>query len=221
MITNVNRRVALDALASVPALAILPPFPPTELVDLIVAHRKTSAAFGAAVATLEAAEPDSGVRLSFLGRELCAIGDSDPGRLIEEMEIIFQHELEKLSTISRLSPELGEAARGRLETGKADCLAQVEEVFADHRGAEQAYDDALDAEDNALLALCSHRCTSIEEIAVKVRYLASLGCDLEPRQRDAFFWSILRGADLPSSPERRPARMYGGAFSFGGALSGL
>ena len=37
------------------------------------------------------------------------------------------------------------------------------------------------------------RCTSIEEIAVKVRYLASLGCDLEPRQRDAFFWSILRG----------------------------
>ena len=55
-------------------------------------------------------------------------------RLIEEMEVIFQHELEKLSTISRLSPELGEAARGRLETGKADCLAQVEEVFADYRG---------------------------------------------------------------------------------------
>src|ERR1700722_12551980 len=135
MITNVNRRVTLDALASVPALAILPPFPPTELVDLIVAHRKTSAAFGAAVATLETAEPDSGVRLSFLGRELCAIGDSDPGRLIEEMEVIFLHELEKLSTISRLSPELGEAARGRLEAGKADYLAQIEEVFADHRVA--------------------------------------------------------------------------------------
>ena len=49
-----------------PRAGVLPPFPPTELVDLIVAHRKTSAAFAATVATLEAAEPNSAFAFPFL-----------------------------------------------------------------------------------------------------------------------------------------------------------
>jgi hypothetical protein len=64
------------------------------------------------------------------------------------------------------------------------------------------------------MALCSHRCTSIEEVAIKVRYLASLGCDLESRQRDAFFWSILRGLTSPRRPRDAPPGCTAGRFSF-------
>ena len=40
----------------------------------------------------------SDLRVSYLGRELCAIGHSSREELISEMEVVFQFELKKLST---------------------------------------------------------------------------------------------------------------------------
>ena len=78
---------------------------------------------------------------------------------------------------------------------------------------------ARDTEDDAIMAICARRCASIDEIAAKFRYLAGLGCDREPRQRDAFFWSILREGALRSrrSFELRAAscKPQGSLFSFG------
>jgi hypothetical protein len=141
-----SRRAALDALAGLPALAILPAAASpstTRLSALIEAHRAAWASFARATEALEAAEPDPDRRVSYLGRELCAIGHSSREDLISEMEVVFQFELKKLSTLSGLSPEMGKAACGALETGRAAYLAQLDEVFAGHMAAEEVWRAAL------------------------------------------------------------------------------
>ena len=101
-----------------------------------------------------------GISVPYLGRERPAIGNRDRKRLIEDMELMFQFELHKLETISKLSPEVGLAARATLETERAAYIAQLDEVFAGYVGARAAFDDAINAEEVALTALCTHRCVS-------------------------------------------------------------
>ena len=93
--------------------------------------------------------------------------------------------------LSRLSPEIGKAARGELERGRAVCIARIDEIFAGHMAVEKVWQAALDAEEAAILAICEHRCVAIEEIAIKVRHLAGLDCMLTPDQSSAFFASLL------------------------------
>jgi hypothetical protein len=166
-----SRRAALGALASVPALAILPVAASspstTQLSALIEAHRAARAIFSNATEALEAAEPNPDIRVYYLGSELCAIGHSSRETLISEMEAVFQFELKKLSMLSRLSPEIGKAARGELERGRAVYIARIDEIFAGHVAVEKVWQAALDAEEEAILAICEHRCVSIEEIAIK------------------------------------------------------
>ena len=125
-----SRRAALGALASVPALAILPVAASspstTQLSALIEAHRAARAIFSNATEASEAAEPDPDIRVYYLGRELFAIGHS------------------------------------RRET-------------------------LIDAEEDAILAICEHRCVSIEEIAIEVRHLAGLWTAYSRRTRAARF----------------------------------
>jgi hypothetical protein len=70
-------------------------------------------------------------------------------------------------------------------------VARIEEVFADYRVAEAAYNNANDVADGILMEICAYRCTSIEEVATKVRYLAGLGDMLEPDMSQAFFASFV------------------------------
>ena len=189
-----SRRAALGTLASLPALAVLPAAAlasTLRLSALIEAHHAAWASFARATEALEAAEPDPDLRVSYLGPELCAIRHSSREDLISEMEVVFQFELKKLSTLSSLSPEMGKAACGALETGRAAYLAQLDEVFAGHMAAEEVWRAALAAEEGAILAICEHRCASMEEVATKVRYLADLDFMLEPNQSSAFFASFL------------------------------
>jgi len=98
-----------------------------------------------------------------------------------------------LGTLLRLSPELGEAARGVVETGRADSLVQIDDAYADYEAAESAVNEAEKACNKALLAVCSHPHASPEELTIKVRYLAGLGLGyiLEPDQSAAFYKSLL------------------------------
>jgi hypothetical protein len=166
------RRAALGALASVPALAILPavaiasPTSTARLADLIAAHRAAEdAVVDADEAASERADPD--VRVSFLGRELS--GDKTRLEWMEHIDFLFQREMWGLATLLRVSPELGEAARGIIEKGKADCLAQIDEAHTDWDAADKAVGDADKVQNEALLAVCAHRCNSVEELTIKVR----------------------------------------------------
>jgi hypothetical protein len=128
--------------------------------------------------------------------------------LFNVIEENFESEAKKLRRLTELSPELGAAARDRLAQERDACRGRLEEVFADYRVVEDAYEDASDAEDDALMAICAHRCASMEELATKVRYLAGLDSQLEPDQVKTFFASFLpegggnRGVRLTIAPVR-------------------
>jgi hypothetical protein len=206
MTSPLNRRAALGALAaSIPALAILPaaasPPPTTALANLIEEHRAAWAAFGRLVDALEAAEPDKSILVPCLAREPIAVGSSREG-LINVIEDNFESEVRKLNRLLELSPELGAAACDRLAQERDACRARLEEVFADYRVVEDAYDNAGDAEDDALMAICAHRCASLEEAAIRARYLTSNTIDLQTRHIDALFASFLpEGRTIPGPSE--------------------
>src|SRR5271155_5578573 len=92
------------------------------------------------------------------------------------------------STLSRLSPALGEQALALLEVRKASCLASLEDVFAAQTAAKAVLDDASSAEEEALMAVCAYRCASIEEAALKAGYLHA---ELEPQHIEALLGSFL------------------------------
>ena len=200
-ITNPSRRAALGALASVPALAILPaiaaasPSSTARLSALIEAHLVAEDALvDADEARMVLADQD--VRASFLGRKLHPLGNTRT-ELTENIDLLFQSEINKIDTLLRLSPELGEPVRAMLETGRTDCLAQIDAAYADHDAAESAVREAEKVCNEALLAVCGHRCASPEEIAIKLRYLAGLGGGLDPDQSVAFYKSLLpEGEDI-------------------------
>ena len=103
----------------------------------------------------------------------------------------FAEEIEKTATLTALCPELGERGRAVLETKSCLGLARLDEVFAAHMAAEEAWQETCDADEDALMAICAHRCATMEEAAIKVRYLAGLDSQLEPDQSKTFFASFL------------------------------
>jgi hypothetical protein len=192
-----SRRAALGALASVPVLAVLPvvarPSSTPRLSSLIEEHRKARAAFCQAIDVLEAAEPD---------RETVIPGIDVPypvkSHRYEDIKACieddFAEELEKTATVSALSPALGEQARAVLEARKAFCLASLDEAFAGYAIAETAYNAASAAEDDAVTAICAHRCATIEEVATKVRYLlrdSPIKDEIQTEHYDALLGSFL------------------------------
>jgi hypothetical protein len=55
---------------------------------------------------MDAADPDPGISIPYFGREQQpAIGCREQKRLVEDMELTFQFELNKLETISNLPPD--------------------------------------------------------------------------------------------------------------------
>jgi len=196
-----NRRAALGAFASVPALAVLPgaagPPSTTQLSALIEAHRAARAAFYEAIDALEAAEPDKETVIPGIDAPY-PVKSHRYEDLKAYIEDDFAEELEKTATISALSPALGEQARAVLEARKAFCLARLDEAFAGYAIAETAYNAASAAEDDAVTAICAHRCATLEEVAIKCRYLlrdSPIKDEIQTEHYDALLGSFLSEAE--------------------------
>ena len=196
-----TRRAALVLFAAAPALAILPaaagPPSTSRLSELIEAHRAARAAFCEAIDALEAAEPDEGTVIPGIDAPI-PVKSHRYEDLKTYVEDDFAEELEKTATISALSPALGEQARAVLEARKAFCLARLDEAFADHAIAEAAYNDASAAEDDAVTAICAHRCATLEEVAIKCQYLlrdSPIKDEIQTEHYDALLGSFLSEAE--------------------------
>jgi hypothetical protein len=196
-----NRRAALGALVSVPALAVLPAAagPPStpQLSALIEAHRAARAAFCEAIDALEAAEPDNETRIPGFGDKFYRAGDRYDD-IVAHIDHDHAKEIGKTATISALSPALGEQARAVLEARKAFCLARLDEAFAGYAIAEAAYNSASAAEDDAVTAICAHRCATLEEVAIKCRYLlrdSPIKDEIQTEHYDALLGSFLSEAE--------------------------
>jgi hypothetical protein len=191
-----SRRAALALFAGAPALAILPAaasLPTRTLADLIEAHRGARAAFCEAIDALEAAEPDEETRIPGFGDKFYRAGDRYDD-IVAHIDHDYAKEIGKTATISALSPALGERARAVLEARKAFCLARLDEAFAGYAIAETAYNAASAAEDDAVTAICAHRCATIEEVATKVRYLlrdSPIKDEIQTEHYDALLGSFL------------------------------
>jgi hypothetical protein len=71
-------------------------------------------------------------------------------------------------------------------------------VFADYAIAETAYNAASAAEDDAVTAICAHRCATIEETTIKLRYLlrdSPIKDEIQTEHYDALFASFLPEAE--------------------------
>ena len=88
---------------------------------------------------------------------------------------------------------MGSEARAVLEARKAFCLARLEEAFAEHSVAETAYEEAAGAEEDAIAAIFGHRCATMEEAAIKFRYIkgSPIGREVQQEYLDALFASFL------------------------------
>jgi hypothetical protein len=191
-----TRRALLRLFGAAPALAILPAaasIPTTTLADLIEAHRGARAAFCEAIDALEAAEPDEETVIPGIDVPI-PVKSHRYEDLKAYVEDDFAEELEKTATIAALSPALGEQARAVLKARKAFCLARLDEVFAGFAIAEAAYNAASAAEDDAVTAICAHRCATIGETTIKLRYLlrdSPIKDEIQPEHYDALFASFL------------------------------
>ena len=165
-----SRRALLRLFGSAPALAILPAAasPSTAtLTALIEARREAWAAFGLAVDALEAAEPDKSILVPCLAREPTAVKARTREELINLIEENFEFEVEKLNLLLEMSTELGAAACDRLAKERDACRARLDEVFANHIAAEEAWQETCDADEDTLMAICTHQCATVEEAAIK------------------------------------------------------
>lgn len=117
--------------------------------------------------------------------------------IVAHIDHDYAKETEKTATIAALSPALGEQARAVLEARKAFCLARLDEVAA-HSVAEAVYNAASAAEDDAIIAICAHRCATLEEIAIKCQYLlrdSPIKNEIQMEHYEAFLGSFLSEAE--------------------------
>jgi hypothetical protein len=197
MTAPLSRRAALANIASAGALVIptiaASAMPATKLQSLIDAHLAARGVLERATSDAEAAEPDGEALITGPdGHFYEARLGSDNIR--EYMERDFATLDGMTPSLSRLSPALGEEARALLEALKASCLASLEETFAAYAKAGVAWRSAVDVEEEAAMAICAHRCSSIEEAAVKFQYLfrdSPFKDELQPEHIEALAESFL------------------------------
>ena len=106
------------------------------------------------------------------------------------------------SVMERLSPDLGKQATERLRKAQAHDLRTMRRVIREEQQRREAigyaacireWYAACDAEKDALESVLAYRCTTFEQLSVKVAYdkKALDGCHWETWQTDAFIGSML------------------------------
>jgi hypothetical protein len=189
----------VSALAILPAIAAAAPAPGSsphaELSAMIEAHRAAFLALDKVYDRVEFSYPDGETLVPSLGGVWYSVGLS-LDEIREHIETDFARELGNIETISKMSPPVGSDARSLLEAKRAACLAPLEEIFAEHSAAVSAWKVAQPAEENATMAICAYRCVTIDEAAIKAKYLAHREA-IQESLTDVH-WSALLRSFLPS-----------------------
>ena len=178
--TETSRRLFLAAGSAAAART-------SDLDSLIEAHRRALAAFhdavdaeAAAEAALAAAYPDGlrvpdGVGGSFDG----LIYDSN--EIKERIATAFDRKRRELAFIEAIAPGSTALAVAALLAKEAEAFAGVDAIFDRECGefvaAEKKRQEASDAsvmEDDAVLAICSYPCATMEEARMKAAYVAAI-----------------------------------------------
>ncbi len=129
--------------------------------------------------------------------------------LRDDIKRRYAEQRQKLVALSKVAPDLGRQSTAALRKAEQADLRTLKRLIKDERarrsavGLEQAINErneASDAERSALNAVCSYRCTSMEEHRVKAQFLKDFATgkygDLQSEDIDALLWSFLPEEDL-------------------------
>jgi hypothetical protein len=126
---------------------------------------------------------------------------------IKEIKAQYARAIQSMSPASKLDNESVTALQAKLSKAcKADCRRVQSAVRTELKNrraagveaAQQAYEAISEAEREALRAICSYRCSKMEEIAERARYLAEIAGpqDMQPEMFEALLASM---AGAPAS----------------------
>jgi hypothetical protein len=193
MTNPMNRRAAIGAIAAggamLAASAVALPVRPDTLSALIATHREKRDAYERALDELEAAWPPDDARVSCLAGDSYALRDGKD-QIRWAITGRFRGLAEDLKMFAEIAPGLGAEALPALERERDAALARLDEAFAREEAADELLTEALEAEEEAILAVCKHRCSSPGEIRQKFQYLATYQDELSDEQREALFASL-------------------------------
>jgi hypothetical protein len=188
-----NRRAALGALVALPMVgvpSVALAEPSEKLSELIAAHQEKWKDFVLAMNELEAASPGYHSRFVGIGDREYRLG-SGQAEIEKQIEQHFEEEAEVLRRVDQWSPGACAPVLAALERERDAAIARLETVFAPHTAADERYHVASNAESDALMAICEHRCESPEELIRKIRFLKGYEVELMPEQYEAVFDAIL------------------------------
>jgi hypothetical protein len=175
-----NRRSILKAIFATGAvtIAVAPTKTRADLPDdalsaLFEAHRRAKAEFEAAIDALEAAQPDPETRV--VGLAGCDYSLRNSREVItNEIERHYERLRDHLGALAKFAPSAVEPAFAALEQEREAAFDRFRNAYARHDAAQSVYDEKDAAEHDALMAICAHRCGSIDELARKSAYLWAL-----------------------------------------------
>ena len=190
----IDRRAALSAILGAGSLAVIPSAVEVvngdTLATLIADHREARAAFETAIDELEAAEPNKTRRV--LGMADCDYSvENGQDRITDWIDNHFERLSESAAAIEKISPAIGKDALAVLKRERDAALDRVTEAFAGVNAAQMRWQESCNAEEAALEAVCSHRCCSPDEYAVKFQHLLKYREEFNEKHSDAMFASLL------------------------------
>ncbi|RUZ76928.1 hypothetical protein EN943_15580 [Mesorhizobium sp. M7A.F.Ca.US.006.01.1.1] len=134
--------------------------------------------------------------------------------LSDDIKRRYAEQQQKLATLAKVAPDLGKQSTAALRKAEQADLRTLKRLIKEERarrsavGLEQAINErneASDAERYALNAVCSYRCTSMEEHRVRAEFLMEFATgkygDLQTEDIDALLWSFLPVEALDAAVE--------------------
>jgi hypothetical protein len=184
MTIRTTRRATLAGLAVTAATALPDAPPPSELDRLMDEHRRASAAFLRAIDDLEEAE----AAFATARPEGLMVPDGcgnfvkvDPtcretAKQKATQTFSVARALMSRAILEEIVPGLVADTVKAIDDKERETLAEVDAIFdreaASLEAAERRRDETSDADDAALLAICSYPCATMGEVRRKASYLA-------------------------------------------------
>ncbi|ADV12917.1 hypothetical protein Mesci_3800 [Mesorhizobium ciceri biovar biserrulae WSM1271] len=124
--------------------------------------------------------------------------------LSDDIKRRYAEQQQKLAALAKVAPDLGKQSSAALRKAEQADLRTLKKLIKEERarrsdvGLEQAINErneASDAERYALNAVCTYRCTTMEEHRVRAKFLMEFATgkygDLQTEDIDALLWSFL------------------------------
>ncbi len=189
-----DRRAALGSLAAGAAMLTAPRLAKAAsgeaLAKLIAAHANALQAFRAAIDALDAAKPADGAYINGPGG-FAYFPEMGQDSAAEHVEHDFRLFARATRAIASVSPDLGAQVAAIFAAERSATLARLEALFAPQVAAKARWTETCAVEEAAMLALCSHRCATLDEQGRKLGYLARFLDSLGTEQHDALFAAML------------------------------